>query len=246
MANDDNKLDKNTKKLIEDTVGKTVSKRLKSKLKDNPVAAIETPPTFEKTEQQNRDIWEERRNNIKYHHIPMVGSSPGKTQAYVRSIINALNAGVFYGNVSLFCDAVLEDEAVSAALSVRLQSLVSSLIDIVPASEDPKALEVRDLCQKHLPYIITNQQIVWLMRWGLLLSNGFASVYMDEMDGYQIPKIQLWHPRYARWDQGTRQYKMVTENFGEVFILPDDPSWLIVQPFGNFYPWFQAMVKPLA
>jgi hypothetical protein len=238
-----NPIDPSIKRQIEQTVGQTVSKRLKNK---EIVSAIEATPTPQKNADAARDLLKEQQSNAKYHHIPMVGTSPGKTVAYVQSIISAVNSAVFYGNVALFCDGILEDEAVSAALTVRLQSLVSSRIDIIPASEDPKALKVRDLCEKHLPYIITNQQIVWLMRWGLLLGNGFANVYMDDIDGYKIPRISLWHPRYARWDLGVKQYKMVTENMGEVFVLEDDPSWLLVRPYGDFYPWFQAMIKPLA
>lgn len=235
-------VDPSTKAYIDDAVGATVSKRLKNK---QIVAAIEAPVNPLKPMQDAQKLSVERQSNAQYHHLPNIGIRPAQLANQVNSYITSLNAGVFY-SVAQFVDAILEDESVAGTLSVRLQSLVSSRIDIIPASEDPRALEVRDLAQKHFPLMISNPQISELMRWGLMLGVALANVYMDETDGYHIPKVKIWHPRNIRYDWGFRELKLITENVGEVFLLHDDPSWMIVEPFGDFYPWMRGMIKPLA
>lgn len=236
-------VDPSTKAYIDDTVGKTVSKRLKNK---QIVSAIEAPIDPLKPQKDAAELAAARNSNITYHHIPNIGISPASLQEQITSYIRSLNTGVYYA-IAQFVDAILEDESIAGTLMVRLQALVSSRIDIIPASDDPKALEVRDLAQKHFPMMISNPQISELMRWGLLLGYGLANIYMDETDdGYQIPKIKMWHPRFVRYDWGFREFKLVTENMGEIFVLDDDPSWMMVKPFGDFYPWMRALIKPLS
>lgn len=232
---------------LEKYINKTVTGAVNRQLKTNKekLHELEVPPTLQKTENQESLLRDLAFSNIKYRQIPVYGVRPADTVTQVRTILDSINQGIFYWT-ALFVDAIFEDERIWACSNVRLNSLVSSKIDILPADDSKKALKIKKACEKSFEKIIPPSQISSLLRWGLYLGVGFANVSMVVDNNEYLPQIEIWHPRFARYDWTTRQYKIVTDNLGEVFVEPDDPSWMVLHPFGDDLPWMKGMVRPLA
>lgn len=212
---------------------------------EEQIKALTTPPTVEKTQQQAQEIAKERTFNKDYREIPVYGQPPADKLNQIRSLIASIRTG-YFNTVSQLADGILQDDRISGALNVRLNTLTSSRIDLLPSDDTTEAAEARDMCNKSFDKMITPQQMSELLRWGLLNGVGFANVCMDTSEEEWIPYIKIWHPRYARYDWATREYKMVTENFGEVFVLHDDPTWLILEPEGDHLPWMRGLIIPLS
>ncbi len=231
------------KAYVDKTVNQAITKRVKTD--KEKLQELETVPTTQKTLDQAEELRNLIYTNAKYRQIPVYGIRPADTVTQIRQLLDSVNTGIFYFT-ALFVDSIFEDERIWGVFNVRLNSLISSKIEIIAADESKKALKIKKACEKSLKKMITPAQISELLRWGLSLGVGFANITMHEDSDEYIPQIEIWHPRFARYDWSMREYKIVTENLGEVYVLPDDPAWMIVEPYGDNLPWTRGLVRPLA
>ncbi len=99
-------------------------------------------------------------------------------------------------------------------------------LDVHTAAEAAKKLE------RQIGKIVPSHQLYELMRYGLGLSVGLAQVKTTRSVKSTLPTFEVWNPRNLRFDWMLRQFRLVTENKGEITIEEDDPEWIIYQPFG--------------
>lgn len=234
---------KDVKQYINDTVTGAVKRQVKSAIDD--LKELEEIPTIQKNLDQAAELQRLTYSDVKYRQIANYGVRPADNVAQIRRLLDSANSGIFY-DTALFVDAIFEDERIWACSNVRLNSLASAKIDMLAADDSKKALKVKKACEKSFEKMITPAQISELLRWGLYLGVGFANITLTNDNNEILPKLEIWHPRFARFDWASRQYKIITENFGEVFVTRDDPSWLVLEPFGDSYPWMRGMVRPIA
>jgi hypothetical protein len=194
--------------------------------------------------------------NAPPQELPLYGQPPATFVKSVAATLLMLEQGQFYAPSYLW-DGMLRDDRVAAVLEQRINRLIGSDLEIEPAEvldeqkpetagEDTKDTiqeQVAEDCKRLITKIMPLHQVAELMRYALGLSVGIAQVTSTITLEARTPTFRVWNPRYLRFDWLLRKFRLVTENRGEITLEPDDPEWIIYEPFGP-YGWLHgAMMR---
>jgi Protein of unknown function (DUF935) len=177
--------------------------------------------------------------------IPIFGT-PGPT--FVPAVMNAvtqLEQGNFYQPAILY-DFMMRDDRIQASLATRQSGLLGEPIKLDPADESDAALDIRDATEKKISKIFPTPQLAQLLRYAWGLSVGVAQVKTTKTVKSWTPTIEVWNPRFMWFDWLIRKYRMTTENKGTIVLDPEDPEWLIYEPYGPLGWLHGALLRPLA
>ena len=177
--------------------------------------------------------------------LPLYGAAPTTLVSAVASTLAQLEQGSFY-SAALLWDGMLRDDRIAATLNVRGMGLLGSPLDLLPADESDEAEAVKEKYEKRIAKIFPSHQLAQLLRTGLGLSVGVAQVLSTRTSKSRDANIYVWNGRYLRYDWMLRQYRLITENRGEIAIDPEDDEWVIYEPYGP-HGWLHgALIRPLA
>lgn len=177
--------------------------------------------------------------------LPIYGV-PGPTLVkVVNQAVYALTQGSFQAPAILY-DGMLSDERIASAITVRSSGLLGADMELQPADDEDAAHEAQEDCDRVVSKMLPTPEVAQLQRWGWGLGVGIAQVKTARTVKSWTPTLEVWNPRYLRFDQLLRRYCLVTQNRGEIVLEPEDPEWLIYEPFGPMGWMHGAMLRPLA
>lgn len=177
--------------------------------------------------------------------LPLYGIAPPVIVASVAQTLAQLEQGAFYGAAYLW-DGMQRDDRVRAKLNERVVGVVGAKLNLLPADTSDEARAVKEKYEKRISKIIPYHQHKRLMRHALGLSVGIAQVLSTRTSKSRDATIHVWNNRHLRYDWLLRQYRLVTQNRGEITIDPEDDEWLIYEPDGP-HGWIDsALIRPLA
>lgn len=177
--------------------------------------------------------------------LPLYGVAPTTIVSAVASTLAQLEQGSFY-SAALLWDGMLRDDRITSTLNVRTMGLLGSPLDLLPADDSDAAEAVKEKYEKRVAKIFPSHQLAQLLRTGIGLSVGVAQVLSMRTSKARDAQIYVWNNRYLRYDWLLRQYRLVTENRGEIALDPDDDEWVIYEPYGP-HGWLHgALIRPLA
>lgn len=184
--------------------------------------------------------------------LPIYGFPPAQALPVVSSALNALEQGMFWAPAILW-DGMLRDDRVASKSEERIDRLIGSPLEIQPAKTvkrtpkdavtgDPKgeaspaptaqAKRAAEDFERLHSQIIPDAQLFKLLRTSQALSVGIAQVLTVDGEDGRTPTIKCWNNRFLRYDWLLRRYCLQTENRGEIVLEPDDPEWIVYEPYG--------------
>lgn len=177
--------------------------------------------------------------------LPIYGVAPTAIVGVVNSAILALEQGMFFAAAYL-ADGMTRDDRLKATLDVRIDAIVGAPVDLEPAKDTQRAQSIADDCETMMARMLPFHQVAALLRNGLMLSVGIGQVLTERTKKSTEPTFRVWNNRYLRFDWMLRRYCLVTQNRGEIVLEPDDPEWIIYEPFGP-YGWLNgALMRSVA
>lgn len=177
--------------------------------------------------------------------LPIYGIPPATFVKAVTGAVNQLEQGWFY-EPSILWDGMTRDDRVSASLVTRISGLLGMPLKLEPSSESDEAREERDRTEKRFSKIFPSPQLSQLLRYAIGLAVGVAQVKTTRTVKSWTPTIETWSPRYLWYDWTIRRYRMTTQNRGVIVIEPDDPEWIIYEPYGPQGWMHGALLRSLA
>ena len=184
--------------------------------------------------------------------LPLYGQPVQLVVRTIEQAIRQLEQGAFYYAAYLW-EQMLKDDRLAAKVEERIDRLIGAPLDIEPATTinrtSPKGItqkspteqtqKIADDFKDQYSRIMPPHQLTKLLRNAYSMSVGVAHVEKVRTATSTQPTIRVWNNRYLRYDWLSRQFRLVTENHGEITLLPDDPEWIVYQPFGPI-GWLDA------
>lgn len=212
-------------------------KALKQELEQAKASAPSAPPIDEE------GIAVFAAKKTEFEELPVYGVPGPKLVGAVEAILTALETGNFHSAAPMF-DAMMRDDRVYGVTSVRLNGLFGLPLDLEPALDTKRARAIKEDAEDKFSRIFPLSQVAELQRWGLFLGAGVGQILWDRDGKEWIPYLKVWHARFLRWDWAARKYKLITVQ-GEIAIEPDDPQWIIYEPYGP-RGWLRGLLRSLA
>lgn len=177
--------------------------------------------------------------------LPIYGIEPPKVLRVIREILQLQTKGYFLAPAD-FCDAILRDEKIYAFLQVRINAIIGSKINLEPADDSDKAKELQEEIEKVFTKLVPLNEVGEMLRWALLLGTSISQILWDTKDGMWCPRISVWHPKYMYYNWALYQFRIVTADYGELTVAPEDIQWSLFSPYSEHLPWNRGLVIPLA
>jgi phage gp29-like protein len=172
--------------------------------------------------------------------LPVYGVPPATLVAAVNAAIAGLEQGSFYAAAYLF-DGMTRDDRVRAKQIERIDALVGVQMDVDPAKDTANARSIADDFADQLDDILPSHQVGKLLRNGLGMGVGIGQIRQKRTATGSTPTLYVWNNRFLRWDWTIRRYCLMTENRGELVLDPEDPEWVIYEPYGP-YGWVDSAI----
>jgi len=137
------------------------------------------------------------------------------------------------GSLQLASDlsaAIMRDDRVGAALSVRVMGMLSLPLSFTPADDSDRAQDVANALSED--WDIIAQGLPQVLAWSIMVGVGLAAVEWTEGQR-RIPKLHPWSPRWLRWVDN----QWVLELPAERKLVARPPDWFISIPYGDHAPW---------
>lgn len=175
------------------------------------------------------------------------------TPLHLRNALRITDSAGDLRYIAELCDQLLGDDRVSAAFLTRIGGLLGSDLTFERASfgngrkrnRALKAIEAGEDWWEIFP----EDEFGRLMMWGLLAGVGFAKLHWEndpEHGNRLLPRIEVWHPRWFRWDHKTKSWWVWTAEQKWVQIAAGDGEWIIYTPFGKSRPWAFGLWRGLS
>jgi len=177
--------------------------------------------------------------------LPAYGAAPAVMVKVIQAILVSLEQGQMQ-TPSIMWDGMLRDERIAAELGVRINGLLGQSLELAPADESDKALAVSEDCAKHIARIVPTPQAAQFMRYALGLGVGLAQRLTTRSLKSSTPTLHTWNTRFMWYDWMLRKWHIITQNRGSVVIEPEDPEWLLWEPFGPQGFMHGALLRCLA
>lgn len=177
--------------------------------------------------------------------LPIYGVQPSTLVSVVNAAIIGLEQGHLFA-AAMLVDGMTRDDRVRSKLEERLDALVGADMEVEPAKDTQRARDIADDYEDQQADILPSHQVAKLLRNGRMLGVGIAQVLRKRTPEAIFPTIYVWNNRFLRYDWTIRRYCLITENRGEIALDPDDPEWVIYEPFGP-HGWVDsAIVRSVA
>lgn len=177
--------------------------------------------------------------------LPVYGATPTVLVNVIQATIAALENGQLQ-SASILWDGMLRDDRVSATLGVRINGLLGSPLDLEPADESDTALAVMEDCAKSIAKMLPTPQVARFVRNGIGLSVALAQRLTTRTLKSSTPTLHVWSTRFMYYDWLIRRWHIVTENRGDVVIEPEDPEFILWEPYGPLGFMGPCLLRDLA
>lgn len=173
--------------------------------------------------------------NAPPYELPLYGAPPTVFIRAIEGTLSQLEQGAFYASAYLW-DGMLRDDRLAAKSEERIDRLIGSPLEIKPGKDTIAGRRVAEDFERLRSKILPSPELFKLCRTAMALSVGIAQRLTTRTLKTSVPTIKVWNNRYLRYDWMLRQFRLVTENRGEIALEPDDPEWIIYEPYGH-YGW---------
>jgi hypothetical protein len=163
--------------------------------------------------------------------LPVYGVPPVTLVSAVNVALISLEQGQFFA-ASYLADGMTRDDRVKAKLEERIDALVGADMELEPAKDTARARNIAEDCEEQFPQMLPQHAVGKLLRYGRLFGVGIGQVITKRTESATYPTLYVWNNRFLRWDWTIRRYCLVTQNRGEIALEPDDPEWVIYEPYG--------------
>ncbi len=179
--------------------------------------------------------------------LPIYGVGPPQYIDAVNAALTALEQGSFY-LPAILADSIMRDDSVMSAMDIRVHGLLGADRDIEPAEDSDSARKAQEDLERDFDHMFPSPELDALHSYGVLLSVGVAQRLTTIRRKSYTPTIKTWNPRNLWYDWLIRKFHLVTENRGDLVIEPDDPEWIVWEPYGQ-HGWLRraklrALVMP--
>lgn len=137
------------------------------------------------------------------------------------------------------CHAMAGDDRVIATLGVRTRGLLGLPVTFEAGADKRRSKRVLRAIEADEDWwqAAPEDTLAELLRWGVLLGVGFAKLVPTEsLSGRTLLRLEVWDPRWFRWDWTARAWMVLTASGAEV-PLAADGRWVILTPYGEHAPW---------
>lgn len=137
------------------------------------------------------------------------------------------------------CHAMMGDDRVLATLGVRTRGLLGLPVTFEAGTDKRRSRRVLRAIEADEDWWQTAPEdtLAELLRWGVLLGVGFAKlVPVESTSGRTLLRLEVWDPRWFRWDWPSRTWMVLTASGAEMPIAADG-RWVILTPYGEHAPW---------
>lgn len=183
--------------------------------------------------------------NAPPYELPAYGAAPPVMVKVIQATLVALEQGQMQAP-SILWDGMLRDERIAAELGVRINGLLGQPLELEPADESDTALKASEDCAKEIARIVPTPQAYQFMRYALGLGVGLGQRLTMRTLKSSTPTLHTWNTRFMYFDWLLRKWHIVTQNRGDVVIEPEDPEWLLWEPFGPLGFMHGALERCLA
>jgi phage gp29-like protein len=171
------------------------------------------------------------------------------TQWSVQSAIAALDNHE-RGNFSTsgrLADNMLRDPRIGSVIDTRVLGVLGLpfewKFDKDPTPQDMGALEI---LQESWHHMFMDSVAAQVLRNTIIMGYCLVNNYWDEVDGYFIPKLTVWHPANAYYNIGTRKLSAFTYNQSVVEMEAGDYRWMVFKLLDHERPWMSGAIRRLA
>jgi len=187
----------------------------------------------------------ERPQIIPAKELPIFGTTDFDRVSLVKHALAELEAGVFT-LASQLVDAMGRDDRLEAVVQQRIEALGGLPFSMLAAAGGAaKAEEAAKAASAQWECMAPSASRAEMLHWALFLGLGLGQNVWAEKDGQWVPALKVWHPRYVRYDWGTRTLRVVTAE-GERAVTPGDGEWVVLMPYGTERGWMKGLVRSLA
>jgi len=172
--------------------------------------------------------------------LPVYGVPPPTLVSVVNSAINALEQGMFFAAAQL-ADGMTRDDRVAAKLGERIDAITGAETEFEPAKDTADCRNIAEDYEAQHDDILPDHQVGKLLRNGRMQGVGIGQILNKRTKDARYPSLLVWNNRYLRYDWMLRRYCLVTQNRGEIVLEPDDPEWVVYEPFGP-HGWVDAAI----
>jgi phage gp29-like protein len=193
--------------------------------------------------------------------IPPVSVSDHLNLGAVKTALSQLEDGKFQAAADLV-EAMWRDDRIPGVVETRVEALHGLELRFDPPEGEEKnaqAIEIGELAERSWPTWLPEEVASDLRRWGLMLNLGIGRVRWDTSGETWEPRVEVFHPRNARWSSLEGGYRIATQE-GEWLIQRDERGivakapdgteerngWMVYTPFGWKRGWMRALVRSLS
>lgn len=177
--------------------------------------------------------------------LPVYGVPPPTVVAALNVAITGLEQGMFYAAAYL-SDGMTRDDRVRAKLEERIDALTGAEMELEPPKDTARARTIAEDCEACFDDMLPEHQVGKLLKNGRMMGVGIAQIVKTNTENESHPTIRVWNNRNLRWDWTLRKYCLVTQNRGEIALDPDDPEWIIYEPYGPLGWMDSAILRAIA
>jgi len=175
----------------------------------------------------------------------------------VLSTLNELEQGQFW-KAAILADQFGRDDRIDGVLRTRVDELLSTQLDILPADDRRKSVRAAEMLggvedgPGEWDRMCPNGVASKMLRTGLCLNLSVAQIMWTYENGIHWPRLRYWNSQFIRWDEA-RQCFLLRQYLGPEIELPrldenpiGDGQWFVWCPFGYQEAWLGGLVRPLA
>lgn len=164
------------------------------------------------------------------------------TPPAARAALNQLLCGDFSRAGLLWTDIIGNDRALSA-LDQRTSGVTGLEVDIVPADESARAIEIAEKLSGMWSRMFPSHTLIKMLGTARGLGACLVNITWEMVQGMWMPSLRVWDSALLRYDR--EQWYALSQD-GEIPITYDNGQWLMFMPYGDASPWERALVRPLA
>jgi len=161
----------------------------------------------------------------------------------VKAAIRELELGNF-NSAAQVIDAMGRDDRISGVMSTRSGCLPSLPMVMEPRGDGRQKAAVAAECDDMFEEMFPDDALSDLLHWGTMANLGIGQLVWETGTSRWLPRLKVFHPRFARWKWETRSYWVQAEG-GELEITPGDGQWVLFTPRGPHRGWMKGAVRSL-
>lgn len=164
----------------------------------------------------------------------------------LKSVLREHENGIL-GRSAQLVQAMMRDDRYAGVMRTRIMGLLGTPLEMEPRGDGRRKKAVSEEALETWDTMFPESELFRQLFFGINLGISFAENLVDtsSVAGRWLPRIKVWDPSNAHYDQDRRVWLMATRD-GEVEIQPDDPRWSIYAPYGLEGGWMNGLVRSVA